>query len=147
MIQTMDGEAINDYLDKVMAGRIKVVDPLEGKAVEHFQRIRARADSLSANLSRIEKQVEGLKDEIASTKGEMKAYANILGEAEDSRRTMAKNEAEQKANDEAERKAAEADTPAAEPKAEQPDEISEEAPPLQVIDEEDSNETTASTAS
>lgn len=87
-MKTMDGAAINEYLDRVMAGKVEVPTGIEGSAVEHFRRLRGAHDALSANLIRAEKQVVAFQAELASTNGEMKAYANILGEAEDARRTM-----------------------------------------------------------
>lgn len=88
-VSIMDNDAVNEYLDKLIAGKLAVEEPLEQRAVESFRQISGRIDSLSAALRRAENQVEGFKSEMASATGEMKAYANILAGAEDVRRSVA----------------------------------------------------------
>lgn len=152
MIETMDGEAVNEYLDKVIAGKIKVADPLEAKAVEQFRRCSSRVDTFSANLRRAENQVEQIKSDISSANGEMKAYANILGEAEDARRKIVQNEAEQAAKDASDRQEAEdrvhdekvkSEAGANETSQSEPAPESEEASPLHAVEEPSSEDDTA----
>jgi len=82
----MDQQEVNEYLNRLLAGKEIPKGELEQVSFESFKKVNAEAVQMQNRLSGLKEEIEDLKIRIHQANGQRQAFANLLVSAETSRR-------------------------------------------------------------
>jgi hypothetical protein len=85
----MTTEEVNEYVSKLLQGKIKIENPLEVEAVRQLRRLATDEAQANQRLQNHEAEVAQLRINIQKYRGQREAYAQLLISAEAARRMAA----------------------------------------------------------
>lgn len=82
----MDQQEVNEYLNKLISGKVQITGELESVALEQLRNATAEMAQAQNRLSNLQTEIEQTKNVLSQSSGSRVAYANLLVAAERKRR-------------------------------------------------------------